>query len=197
MSLRTLALYPRTLDDLFGEVHLIGRIFDRAATADSIARFLRDRIAEVQRLTAGRTGSDVQRVYYVRTDLLTTLGRGLQTELIALCGGRNVAASMGTPGQSLLVSYELLRKWDPEVIILRDRASIRPEDVMQDPLLADVSAVRTGRVFQESPGWTEFRLETAFGLMEKTKWLHPQRASSLDPQAQWNAFVHMLGRLRR
>lgn len=79
--------------------------------------------------------------------MLNTAGSGMyQNTLLTLAGGENVAADI-TDSSWAGISYEQLLAWNPDVFILAADASYTVEDVMNDPLLAEINAVKNGKVY--------------------------------------------------
>jgi iron complex transport system substrate-binding protein len=140
--------------------------------------------------------ADLPSLYYVRADLLTTVGDEGHNEIFRICGGKNVVTNAASP-YSVKVSLENLYGWDPEVIIIRDRSPLSVADVLSDPRLGNLKAVKSKRVYKEHPGWMEYRLETPFGILEKAKWLHPALFDDLNPETEFQSFVNLLREFNR
>jgi iron complex transport system substrate-binding protein len=88
---------------------------------------------------------------------LYTAGAGsTEGEIINAAGGINVAADAGLE-HNPIISYESLIAMDPEVIFIPQPAVWGGEDFMNDlmanPALAGVPAIRDGRVFIADPGF--------------------------------------------
>lgn len=80
------------------------------------------------------------------SSLLSTAGSKMyQNSLISLAGGVNVAAEI-EDAYWATISYEQLLAYDPDVIVLAPGAVYTKEEVLSDPKLAGLSAVRTGRI---------------------------------------------------
>ena len=79
---------------------------------------------------------------------LRTAGKDMyQSEMIRLSGCRNVADELS--GDTWTdVGYEQVLLWDPEMIVIAAEASYTVEDVLSDPELSTVAAVKNGRVYQ-------------------------------------------------
>ncbi|MCH7594520.1 MAG: ABC transporter substrate-binding protein [Chloroflexi bacterium] len=89
------------------------------------------------------------------SDSLYTAGAGsTEGEIINAAGGINVAAEAGLENNPI-ISYESLIAMDPEVIFIPQPAAWGGEDFRDDllanPALASVSAIRDGRVFMADP----------------------------------------------
>ena len=110
--------------------------------------------------------------------MLRTAGAGMyQNEMLALAGGQNVAAEL-KENYWADISYEQLLTWDPEVIVLASDASYTVEDVLADPALAEVDAVKNGRVYHMPGGveaWDSPVPTSLFGSMWLASKLHPEQ----------------------
>ncbi|MDE2060754.1 MAG: ABC transporter substrate-binding protein [candidate division NC10 bacterium] len=142
-GIRVMILAPRTLDDLYRNILLIGRIVDAEARAEGLVRAMRQRVAAVAakvraaprpKVFIELDGSDPGRPF--------TAGSGSFIDvLIGLAGGANVAihSRMAWPQFSL---EELIRA-DPDLIILADPlAPLNPQTL-------ELAARR--------PGWSRLR----------------------------------------
>ncbi|MGE5027652.1 MAG: cobalamin-binding protein [Betaproteobacteria bacterium] len=128
---------PRRLEDIPRLIESIGELSGtRPAAAQSAARF-RAELAELQRRYSGR---QPVRVFYEiwHEPLITINGEHLISDVIRLCGGRNVFASAGnlTP----TVAMENVLAEDPDAIV----ASAPLDGWQRYPRLA---AVRHARLF--------------------------------------------------
>ena len=96
-----------------------------------------------------QTLKDAQRptVYLAgNSSYLSTAGAKMyQNTLIELGGGDNVAAELEDDYWAE-VSYEQLLAWNPQVIVIVPEASYTKDDLMNDPQLAQLDAVKNGQV---------------------------------------------------
>ena len=130
--------------------------------------------AGVEKISEGRR----PRVYYARgpRGLETGLGGSINVETIDFLGAHNVAAER--KGGLAIVSVEQVLLWNPDVIVTIDRdfaANLRT-----DPVWAQVSAVRAGRVHLSPKmpfGWVDFppSVNRLIGLWWLAKILYPEQ----------------------
>lgn len=171
LGLSAFASFPRHFQDVLDEVTRFGALTGRDQPAAKVRSVLEEIVRTVTTRLSTTGANDRPSVYYARNDMLTTVSDDIHAEIIEKAGGRLV--SSGVRALSMTVSVEQVLAWNPEVIIIRDRAPITVDSVLADPRFASVAAVRRRRVFKEHAGWIEFRLESVFGLLEKAAWLHP------------------------
>jgi iron complex transport system substrate-binding protein len=135
---------PTTVSDVLDLVVRLGRLTDRAESADRVAARLRERIRGVSARVAGRPRPRV--LYVLWPDPLIVPGRGaLVSELIALAGGDSVTVDGGPGYPRYSVEAALARH--PEVLL------IASHDATQSPLVrskwerfTQVPAVNAGRL---------------------------------------------------
>lgn len=88
------------------------------------------------------------RVYLAgNSSYLSTAGAAMyQNTLLELGGGENVAAELEDTYWAD-VSYEQLLSWNPEVIIMASDAAYSKDELLADPQLQQLDAVKNGRVY--------------------------------------------------
>lgn len=69
-----------------------------------------------------------------------------QNTLLEMGGGENVAAELEDTYWAD-VSYEQLLAWNPEVIIMASDAAYSKDELLADPQLQQLDAVKNGRVY--------------------------------------------------
>lgn len=115
--------------------------------------------------------------------MLKTAGSGMyQNTMLTLAGGENVAAEI-TDGSWAEISYEQLLAWNPEVIILAADASYTVDDVIGDPILAEVSAVKDEKVYampSAPEAWDSPVPGTVLGSLWIVSKLYPERYSEAE-----------------
>lgn len=111
---RVVALAPEQLDDIGAHLETIGQLAGTPGPATMAAARYRDELAAVRRAQAGKPEL---RVFYQVSwrPLFTVGGRQLISEVIALCGGRNVFDDLGVLAPAVGIEAVIAR--DPEVIL--------------------------------------------------------------------------------
>lgn len=128
------------LEDMIDTVAKLTGTEDRAAALKAFTAETKARLSELE----GETPT----VYMSsNSDFLSTAGNGMyQAEMIRLAGGVNAADAIDDTYWAN-ISYEQLLDWDPDVILLAAEAAFTVDDVLNDPALSEVSAVKNGRVY--------------------------------------------------
>ncbi|NIF50802.1 cobalamin-binding protein [Burkholderia sp. Ax-1724] len=118
---------PRHLDDVAVSLTKLGQLLGTSATADAAAAAYRDDIARLRVQYASRP---VVSVFYQVWDkpLMTLNGEHMISDVIALCGGRNVFAQL----QPLVptVSTEAVLAANPEAIVTAAPGATRPDTTL-------------------------------------------------------------------
>lgn len=137
---------PRRLDDIPRLLESIGKLAGTEQVAKSAATEFRSGVAELKLRYAGRQAVSV--FYEIWHEPLSTInGEHLISDVITLCGGRNVFA--GISSLTPVVAVESVLKEDPEAIIA-ERGSIA--DWKRYPRL---TAVREGHLLIVNPDLIE------------------------------------------
>ncbi|AOJ63098.1 iron ABC transporter substrate-binding protein [Burkholderia ubonensis] len=139
---------PASFDDMFRDLHNLGRIFAVEARAGQLVDAMRKRLAAVAR-TVATAGPPLRVfVYDSGTDKPTTAGSlAMPTALLAAAGARNVMDDV--PRSWTQVSWESVVERDPQAIVIVDYSAVTAEQkmrfLMSQPALARVAAIRDRR----------------------------------------------------
>ncbi len=190
------------LDMFRRQIDLIGKALDKKDAADSLKDFIDEKLTPVISATKDMTQAQRPRAYFAWTswtgDILNTV---CEFDPIELAGGRNVAAAAGNFAKGergILISREHIIKWDPEVIFVsryqsqswnkkRDPLPVSIADILSDPILKDVSAVKNRRIYYTTAfcnWWPHQRALVQILYMAKI--FHPERFSNLDVEREGN-----------
>ncbi len=151
LGLTVVALNPLTIDDVFENIELVGRVTGTEPEASALNEGLRQRIEAVTDKTAGLADrpSVAQVVWY---DPIWVSGNNtFEDEVIRMAGGTNAFAS--TEGWAI-VGLEEFVVTDPEFVIVNSGTGMGESsyDILQDyfenePRFRNVSAVQDGHVY--------------------------------------------------
>jgi iron complex transport system substrate-binding protein len=140
--LNLLAMNPRTLEDVYSDIRLLGGIAGRAAQAEALVRKMRSEFLAIERRSKKITQR--VRVYCEAWPNPRISSPPWVAEMVKICGGEMVAPA----GEK--VSDEQVAEARPEVIVLAWAATgdkAQPEQVYKVAAWADVPAIRKRRVF--------------------------------------------------
>ena len=114
LGVQVVVLRVQTLDDIPAAIVELGRLAGTRPAAEATADRLRRGFAELRQRYAGRSAVRV----FVQLDdepLFTVTGRHFISEMVTICGGRNVFA--GLAGLAPAVDLEAVIGADPEAIL--------------------------------------------------------------------------------
>lgn len=138
---RVVALEPRKLDDIGRHLVQIGELAGTEAAAREAAASYR---VDLYALRQAHAGKPELRVFYQVSwrPLYTVGGRQLISEIIALCGGRNLFDDLGELAPAVAMEAVIAR--DPQVILTAEGQSVDLEEWRRWP---GVSAVAAGHLY--------------------------------------------------
>jgi iron complex transport system substrate-binding protein len=142
LGLKIVEVPTQSLADVPRALRQVGRLAGTEAAAERSARAFEERVAEQRQRYRGRAPLSV----FVQIDdepLYTVNGRHVISEIVELCGGRNVFA--GLPQLAPPIATEAVLAADPQVIVSTD-------DTLREPLgywqrWPRLQAVRAGTVY--------------------------------------------------
>ncbi len=142
----------------YGEViDFLGKVLGKEGEAEKLSQFYHDVLELVRGRLKGISSERRVSVYYAEgADGLSTDPAGaVHSELIELCGGKNVASIGAKEGFGRVkVSVEQVLSWNPEIIITTESEFFK--EVFTDQRWAGIEAVKKGRVYlapREPFGW--------------------------------------------
>jgi len=139
---------PRRILDIPDTLERLGRLAGSEAAATEAARAFR---AGYERLKQAYAGGAEVRVFYQiwNQPLMTVNGAHLISDVMHLCGARNVFAEL--PPLAGTVSLEAVIAADPEVIIVSGKGAQRPEWLAEWRRWPRLLAVRRDNLFSIPP----------------------------------------------
>ena len=145
-----LALNPRSLADIEGDIRLLARAVGRARRGSELIRNMRRDLAAIRRQARAFANERLPRVYCEAWPNPRIVSPPWVSELVEIAGGKSVVR----PGKR--VSDEEVARAAPEVMVLAwaatgDRA--KPERALKNPAWKDVPAVKSGRVVVIRDEW--------------------------------------------
>jgi iron complex transport system substrate-binding protein len=137
-----LAMNPRTLEDVYADIRLLGGIAGRAAQAEALVRKMRSAFLAIER--GSKKLTQRVRVYCEAWPNPRISSPPWVAEVVKICGGELIVPA----GEK--VSDEQVAEARPEVIVLAWAATgdkAQPEQVYKVAAWTDVPAIRKRRVF--------------------------------------------------
>lgn len=176
LGFTVLAVKPENQTLLNDAVSLIGAAVNRTERADAFIEYTASKLTVLSEALAN---TDAPTVYLAgNSSLLSTAGEAMyQNTLIENAGGTNAAKELADAYWAE-ISYEQLLAWNPAYIILAADASYTVESVLNDPNLAECSAVKTGQIYQfpnTIEAWDSPVPGSILGSLWLSSILHPEQ----------------------
>lgn len=175
LGMDVLLVNPESQELLTEMIQMVAKACNRESKAEALLGFLSEKEAYLHAVLGD---ADAPSVYLSgNSNFLSTAGDAMyQADMIRLAGGRNVAAELSDTYWAE-IDYEQLLTWNPDYIILASSAKYTVEDVLNDPNLADCSAVVNGNVFQipaDAEAWDSPVPGSILGALWLANILHPE-----------------------
>lgn len=184
-GIAAIAVRGETFDQVYETARLLGFIFDCDERAEELIDFINAKLETITQRVAGIKDQDKPVVMVCGTGGIYTCASSemFQDEMIETAGGVNAGAEL--PGsQWAKINAEDIISWDPDYIILSNSCTEADrEEVLNDPALSTVSAVKNGQVyiFPSTLGWWDFPLpQSVLGIIWTATVIHPELFSDID-----------------
>ncbi len=139
---------PRRLPDIADSMERLGRLAGVPEEGRQRAEAFHRHLDELRQQFQEKTNRTV--FYQIwNSPLMTISGRHLINDVITLCGGRNIFATLETLTPT--VSLEAVLAADPEVIIASGMGKRRPEWIDEWKAWPQLQAVQDGKIFVIDP----------------------------------------------
>lgn len=164
--------------------------------AEELISYCDEKTDELEYVISDVPEEDRPRVYLAESSVSDITVAAGTYEPIEIAGGINVAdnSDPSTWWGHTEVSKEQIIDWNPDVILIcsfsKDQRYVTAEQVLSDPTLQTVSAVKNGRVYN-TKGWYA-GWDPATGLCEclyLAKLFYPERFEDLDVEGECNAIL--------
>ena len=175
LGIQVLVVDPESQEDMEQMLLLIGEACGVLPRAQELVTYYHQQLDRINELVAGQ---EAPRVYMAGNGSYLTAAPNemYQSDLIGIAGGQNAMASLSGDYWTE-VSYEAILAADPQVMVIPGGASYTAADVLADPNLSDVQAVREQRVYQMPTGIEEWDSPIPSGILGAlwlTSVLHPE-----------------------
>ena len=173
---------------LIDEIEIMGTLVDSEKEAEELIAYIDEKTVEVTDVTSEIPEDEKVKVYLAFWSSITKTPP--YYDPVDLAGGINVARECPTAGYSVEVSKEQIVKWNPDIILIHHGSTaygIPKEDILSDPALQTVNAVKTGKVYY-TPGpwfwWEQPRAITECFYLAKL--FYPDKFEELNVEKEGN-----------
>ena len=145
LGITVLLVNPESQDLLTEMINTIATATNTNSEATKLLAYID---SQKDMLTSALSGVEPESVYLAgNSSFLSTAGPSMyQSSIIELAVGKNAADSI-TDTYWTEISYEQLLAWDPSYIIIASDAEYTVNDIMNDPNLAECTAVKNSHVY--------------------------------------------------
>lgn len=172
MGIQTIVINPESHEQLVEMVKLIGAVTGTDETASALIARYDNILDKASVLTSGLADEDKPAVYMCGVNsYLTTAPKDMyQASLVRAAGGKNAADEIEGDAWTD-ISYEQFLAMNPDVILIptNNMANGQPdytaEEVMSDPQLAEVTAVRNRAVYNMPVGFEPWDSPVPSGVL--------------------------------
>ncbi len=170
---------PPTQEGNERNLAIIGALLGKTERLETILGWQRRHLAAISAITATIPDEEKPKALYFRAvqDSLRPVGAGVYQDFwINLVGARNAAG--GLAGMQTAVNVEQIAAWNPDIIFIGAFDNGRPEDLLSNPALAGVAAVRNRRVYKLPHGgyrWDPGSHESHLTWLWTSMLVHPER----------------------
>lgn len=178
-------------------LRIVGQLLGRTERTEALIRRQRATQSELTRAMADVPLPLRPRVLYLRAAERRWVPAGratYQNNWIELAGGRNVAADM--TGMNAEINVEQLIAWNPQVIFIGGFDHATPSQLLANPALAGVAAVRERRVYKLPHGgyrWDPGSQESHLTLQWAAQLLQPGRLPHRLRQSMRDEYLFLYG----
>ncbi|WP_035274757.1 ABC transporter substrate-binding protein [Desulfogranum japonicum] len=187
----TMFIGKARIDVMKEEFLRTGKILGKQDRAKALVDYWDEKLALIHKRVQVIHPDKRLRVYYAGSDFLHTEGRTWWTQdLLNLTGAVNVAEELDQARETTL---EKVLQWDPDVIVvsrLRGKKN-RVQDILNNPQLTDIKAVKNKRVYEFPIGafwWNRPSPEAPLGFLWLTKTLYPKLMVDIDMKKETKYF---------
>ena len=174
----------RSVDAYEDNIRLLAYMYGEEERGEELVADVRDRLRVITDITEARAESDRPTVMFLSGRGRTPGGGTIQDGIIAAAGGVNVAAKAGLTRETE-ISLEVIADYAPEYIFVYSTVEGEMEsqrtEVTAHPALAEVPAIKNGRVF--GVRWTYFNTLSHWnirGVEELAKILWPKDFGDME-----------------
>lgn len=148
LDIPVLIIDPENREKIIKTINILGKAMGVEDRAAALVKTYENTLGEIKtKVEKQHNNNTVPKVYYVDMELTKTIsGQMFQSQMINDAGGYNVSSDM--KGWKQNVSIEQIVKWNPETIIIASYSKIKPDDILENPVLQSVSAIKHKRVYK-------------------------------------------------
>lgn len=189
-NLKVFAVNAESIDQLQSTMKNLGMALGKEDKADEFIKYYTQKIDFVKNKVKTVDQKNRPKVYIAGSDMFSTAGKDMfQNSMVELCGGTNVSSSLN--GGWVKISLEQLLQWNPDVIVLTQYCGVKPEDVLNNPNLKNLNAVKNKKVYlfpSKISSWDMPCPQTILGILWLSKKINPEVFKDVNLQKEADDF---------
>ncbi len=138
------AVMLHSFSDIYKEIEDFGLLLDCTKRADSLIAFTKQNMQAIQ---SNNSCENASSVYFMWSQGITETS-GKNSTVNELLGAAGVKNACTLTEEHVSVSIEKIYDWNPDMIVMWYNEKLNPIDVINDPLLQGLRAVKEGKVFE-------------------------------------------------
>lgn len=138
------AVMLHSFSDIYKEIEDFGILLDCTEKADSLVTFTKN---EMETINANNRNQTPKSIYFMWSQGITETS-GKNSTVNELLEAAGVTNACNLPDEHVSVSIEKIYDWNPDMIVMWYNEKLNPVDVINDPLLQGLQAVKEGKVYE-------------------------------------------------
>ncbi|MEM0112326.1 MAG: ABC transporter substrate-binding protein [Fervidicoccaceae archaeon] len=173
--------WTNSIQDLYNTIAIIGKALNREQRANYVISYLNSTVMNISSMVSKSTTHP--RVLFIRsigTNGIQVVTQGIENQLISYAGGISLSEGLSSNTSTIFINYEDVVKMNPDIIVLSYRVSQNASDILNDPRLQSVNAVKNGMVFKVPKEYTPTSPRFVLLLAYLAKIIHPEETAGLN-----------------
>lgn len=191
-GMKVFAINAENIDDLKSTMQNLGKALGKEKEAAAFCDYYDSVINNIKKDAENIKDKDKPVIYMAGSDLYSTAAKDMyQHSIIELVGGKNAGAELS--GGWVKVSAEQIIKWNPDIILLPQYCSAKPADVLNNPALKGVNAVKNKKVYlfpSKLCAWDYPSPQAILGIEWLAVKANPQSFKDLDINKEADKFFN-------
>lgn len=191
-GLKVFAINAEDINGLKSTMENLGKALGKEKESKDFCDYYDSVISMIKKDAEGIQDKDKPVVYMAGSDLYSTAAKDMyQHSIIELAGGKNAGAELS--GGWVKVSAEQIIKWNPDIILLPQYCSAKPADVLSNPALKGVNAVKNKKVYlfpSKLCAWDFPSPQAILGIEWLAVKINPQSFKDIDINKEADRFFN-------
>lgn len=172
LGFSTIAVHLRNFNDLFSMIEILGKAFGKEKRSKQLINDIRALFLIISKKTTGIRPAKV--LWLGGTPNLVYGNKWIFSDIIRNAKAKDVTETISFKPWVAELSNEQFVKLNPDVIIIGGWAPYGIKEILNDPKLASLSAVKKGRIFKTPKGRANLSPYSALMTLMVARWCYPE-----------------------